>query len=210
MSYRLRLENWMRQKVLKPIAEIQGFYKPIPSEINGGYRIANRKDRQLVIPEIRWDLQDFTSNQSIMSFMQQMQSKGLISMSTILPIIGLDPETEKKNLEKERGTVFDPNAPKTGPLPGNGNSPAQNGDRPGNPGVPTRPGAQPPNPMTGPTPVAPPTGASMEDEMVREAEEDIIKENIVESTVEDIIDENLIEKDQCDDILNNGEHFFNK
>ena len=186
MSYRLRLENWMRQKVLKPIAEIQGFYKPIPSEINGGYRIANRKDRQLVIPEIRWDLQDFTSNQSIMSFMQQMQSKGLISMSTILPIIGLDPETEKKNLEKERGTVFDPNAPKTGPLPGNGNSPAQNGDRPGNPGVPTRPGAQPPNPITGPTPVAPPTGASMEDEMVREAEEEIIKENIIESTVEDI------------------------
>lgn len=210
MSYRLRLENWMRQKVLKPIAEIQGFYKPIPSEINGGYRIANRKDRQLVIPEIRWDIQDFTSNQSIMSFMQQMQSKGLISMSTILPIIGLDPETEKKNLEKERGTVFDPNAPKTGPLPGNEKSPSLNGDKPGNPGVPTRPGAQPPNPITGPTPVAPPTGASMEDEMIREAEEEIVEENIVESMVEDIVDENLIEEDQCDDILNNGEHFFDK
>ena len=119
-------------------------------------------------------------------------------------------EIIKKNLEKERGTVFDPNAPKTGPLPGNEKSPSLNGDKPGNPGVPTRPGAQPPNPITGPTPVAPPTGASMEDEMIREAEEEIVEENIVESMVEDIVDENLIEEDQCDDILNNGEHFFDK
>ena len=119
MSYRLRLENWIRNKILRPIAEIQGFYKPEASEINAGYRMASKKDRKLVIPEIRWDTQDLSSNQTIMSFMQQLQTKGLVSMNTILPIIGLDPETEKSNLERERGTVFDPNAPKTGPLPGN-------------------------------------------------------------------------------------------
>ena len=123
MSYRLRLENWIRQKVYKPIAEIQGFYKPIASEINAGYRMANRKDRQLLIPEIRWEQQDLTSNQSVMNFIQQLQTKGLVSMSTVLPMLGLDPDTEKKNLEVERGTVFDPNAPKTGPLPNAGNQP---------------------------------------------------------------------------------------
>ena len=120
MSYRLRLENWIKHKVYKPIAEIQGFYKPNLKEINGGYRVANRKDRQLMIPDIRWDQQDLTSNQSIMSFVQALQGKGLVSMSTVLPMIGLDPVTEKKNLERERGTVFDPNAPKTGPLPNSG------------------------------------------------------------------------------------------
>lgn len=163
MSYRLRLENWIKYKIYKPIAEIQGFYKPIPSEINGGYRMANRKDRQLIIPDIRWEQQDLTSNQSVMTFVQQLQGKGLVSMSTVLPMLGLDPETEKKNLERERGTVFDPNAPKTGPLPNAGsvgepnpgvvtnkpNVPGMPQNAPGKPEVPTSP-VQPPKPTSGP------------------------------------------------------------
>jgi hypothetical protein len=166
MSYRLRLENWIKHKVYKPIAEIQGFYKPIPSEINGGYRMANRKDRQLIIPDIRWDQQDLTSNQSVMNFVQQLQGKGLVSMSTVLPMLGLDPEIEKKNLETERGTVFDPNAPKTGPLPntgelpsggnGGGAKPPMPGGGPGKPGTtPPAGGGSPATPAT-PTPAQPP------------------------------------------------------
>lgn len=163
MSYRLRLENWVRYKVLKPIAEIQGFYRPVKSEINGGYRIANRKDRQLVIPEIRWDVQDLTSNQAIMSTLQQMQNKGLVSVSTMLPILGLDPDTEKANLERERGTVFDPNAPKTGPLPGNSGNPASSAPQNGSPGGSTspsignRPGNQPSSLSGGQMPTSPPS-----------------------------------------------------
>ena len=127
MSYRLRLENWIRQKVYKPISEIQGFYKPLTGEIHPKYMTAKqkqisaaRKDLELVVPTINWKQQDLTGNQSVMSFIQQLQQKGLVSMSTILPMINLDPEVEKKNLEAERGTVFDPNAPKTGPLQNEG------------------------------------------------------------------------------------------
>lgn len=156
MSYRLRLENWIKHKVYKPIAEVQGFYKPNLKELNGGYRVANRKDRQLIIPDIRWDQYDLTSNQSIMNFIQNLQSKGLVSMSTVLPIIGLDPNTEKKQLEEERGTVFDPNAPKTGPLPnsgtvgeptGKGGGPLPAGPKQDNKNAPT-----PPTPPPSPTP----------------------------------------------------------
>lgn len=128
MAYRLRLESWIKRKVYKPIAEIQGFYKPEPSELAHGYRVANRKDRQLIIPDISWQQQDLTSNQSLLNFLQQLQAKGLVSMTTILPMLNLDPETEKRNLEAERGTVFDPNAPKTGPInngPLNTTSPTQ-------------------------------------------------------------------------------------
>lgn len=127
MSYRLRLENWIKHKVYRPIAEIQGFYKSINGEINSKYMSekqrkisAARKDMQLLVPDIAWQQQDLTGNQSVLNFIQQLQQKGLVSMTTILPMIGLDPEVEKKNLEKERGTVFDPNAPKTGPLPSEG------------------------------------------------------------------------------------------
>ena len=156
MSYRLRLENWIRHKVYKPIAEIQGFYKPNLKEINGGYRVANRKDRQLIIPDIRWDQQDLTSNQSIMNFVQTLQGKGLVSMSTVLPMLGLDPETEKKNLEKERGTVFDPNAPKTGPLPNSGSVGEPNNGVPSRKQTPSKPDTDekaptpPPSPNNGP------------------------------------------------------------
>jgi len=55
-----------------------------------------------------------------MSFIQSLRDKGLVSMTTVLPLLSLDPETEKRNLEKERGTVFDENRPKTGPLPNEG------------------------------------------------------------------------------------------
>ena len=56
-----------------------------------------------------------TSNQSAVQLLNALQGKGLVSTETVQTIIGLDPETERKNLTKERGTVFDPNAPKTGP-----------------------------------------------------------------------------------------------
>lgn len=127
MSYRLRLEQWIKHKVYRPIAEIQGFYKSVNGEINSKYMSekqrkisAARKDMQLMVPDIAWQQQDLTGNSTVLNFIQQLQQKGLVSMTTILPMIGLDPEVEKKNLEKERGTVFDPNAPKTGPLPSEG------------------------------------------------------------------------------------------
>jgi hypothetical protein len=127
MSYRLRLEQWIKHKVYRPIAEIQGFYKSVNGEINSKFMSekqrkisAARKDMQLMVPDIAWQQQDLTGNSTVLNFIQQLQQKGLVSMTTILPMIGLDPEVEKKNLEKERGTVFDPNAPKTGPLPSEG------------------------------------------------------------------------------------------
>ncbi|MFW6015681.1 MAG: phage portal protein family protein, partial [bacterium] len=145
MSYRLRLESWIRNKVYRPIAEIQGFYKSKNGEIESKWmspkqrRIsAARKDMELIVPDIAWQQQDLTSNQGILNFVQQLSQRGLISMSTVLPMLNLDPETEKENLERERGTVFDPNAPKEGPLP---NSGGPLGTTPG--GAPSKPGGSP-------------------------------------------------------------------
>ena len=73
---------------------------------------------ELVIPKIRWSQQNLTHDQSAVNLLQTLQSKKLVSTRTVLNIIGLNPEVEKTNLEGERGTVFDPDAPKTGPLPG--------------------------------------------------------------------------------------------
>lgn len=120
MAYRYRLESWIRRKVYRPIAEIQGFYKSQNGTVATKHlsereqrKLAAKKEMDLIVPEISWTQQDLTSNTGVLNFVQQLQSKGLVSMGTILPMLKLDPETEMKNLEKERGTVFDSNAPKT-------------------------------------------------------------------------------------------------
>ncbi|AEO93285.1 portal protein [Bacillus phage G] len=157
MSYRLRLESWIRQKVYRPISEIQGFYKPTNGTVARRYlsskeqrKLADRKEMQLIVPEISWSQQDLTSNQSVLNFIQQLQSKGLVSMSTILPMLKLDPETERKNLEQERGSVFDTNAPKA---PSGGGAPG--GPSGGAPKPPTTPDS--PGPNNGNKPGGPPT-----------------------------------------------------
>lgn len=144
MAYRLRLESWIKRKVYRPIAEIQGFYSSNNGTIARKHlsekeqrRLASKKEMNLMVPEISWTQQDLTSNQSVLNFVQQLQSKGLISMHTILPMIQLDPETEMKNLEKERGTVFDSNAPKVPPGGGQGGAPSS-------PPKSAPPGAHPP------------------------------------------------------------------
>ena len=84
-----------------------------PREIR---RAVSNKEMELIVPKLLWQQQDLTSNQTAMNFIQSLRDKGLVSMTTVLPLLSLDPETEKRNLENERGTVFDENAPKTGPL----------------------------------------------------------------------------------------------
>jgi hypothetical protein len=166
-SYRLKMESWIRRKVYKPIAEIQGFYKPATGTISSKYlsekeqrRLASKKEMNLIIPEISWSQQDLTSNQSVLNFVQQLQSKGLVSMHTILPMLKLDPETEMKNLEKERGTVFDSNAPKVpggGPAAGGPSAPVGGPPHPpGPPGVHPPASGPPGAPGHGPTPPTPP------------------------------------------------------
>ena len=127
MSYRLRLESWIRNKVYRPISETQGFYKPVNGAIARRFcspkeqrRMAANKEMELIVPKLIWQQQDLTSNQTVMSFIQNLRDKGLVSMTTVLPMLSLDPETEKRNLEKERGTVFDENVPKSGPIPNEG------------------------------------------------------------------------------------------
>ena len=126
MSYRYKLEKFILNKIYKPIAEMQGFFKPSPELKTSHAHLSDKKKRilahkgemELILPHIRWSQQNLTSDQSAVTLLQNLQGKKLVSTRTVLNIIGLNPEVEKTNLEQERGTVFDPDAPKTGPLPG--------------------------------------------------------------------------------------------
>jgi hypothetical protein len=123
----MRLESWIYNKVYKPIAQVQGFYRPLTGGLSTAHatpkqlkKMAANKELELIVPKISWQQQDLTSNQSVMSFLEKLTERGMVSKSTLYPMLGLDPEVEKKNLERERGSVFDENAPKEGPLPNEG------------------------------------------------------------------------------------------
>ena len=116
MSYRLRLENWIRYKVLKPISEVQGFYERedrdgVQSKYlsNKQKKIeANNNELDLIVPQIKWRNEDLSSDNNIMQMIQTLRDKGLVSAKTMLPMVGLDPEVEKLNLEEEKKSVFNP------------------------------------------------------------------------------------------------------
>lgn len=115
MSYRLRLENWIRYKVLRPISEIQGFYEPNSSDLKTANLsnkekevLAAKKDLELVIPTIQWANQDLTDNNNKMNMIKELRDKGLISAKTILPMVGLNADIELSNLEQERKSLFNP------------------------------------------------------------------------------------------------------
>lgn len=114
MSYRLRLENWIKYNVIKPISEIQGFYESVNGEINAKYMTkkqkkisAARKDMQLIIPDIQWQQEDLTNNSNMINLVQSLRDKGLISARTLLPMFGIDPDVEEVNLKNEKNTIFD-------------------------------------------------------------------------------------------------------
>ena len=121
-----KLERFIINKIYKPIAEMQGFFKVNPALKMSQAHLSDKKklilahkgEMELVIPKIRWSQQNLTHDQSAVNLLQNLQGKKLVSTKTVLNIIGLNPEVERKNLQDERGTVFDPDAPKTGPLPG--------------------------------------------------------------------------------------------
>ena len=124
-SYRYKLENFIINKIYKPIAEIQAFYKPASNFKSAAYLpekskkiLAAKGEMELVIPTIQWQQKNFTANSSAVQILQNLQQAKLVSNRTCLDIIGLNPDIERKNLENERGTVFDKDAPKNGPLVG--------------------------------------------------------------------------------------------
>ena len=116
MSYRLRLENWIRFKVLKPISEIQGFYEKEDRDgvqskhlSNKQKKIeANNNELDLIVPIIKWRNEDLSSDNNIMQIIQSLRDKGLVSAKTMLPMVGLDPTIEEDNLKQERQSVFNP------------------------------------------------------------------------------------------------------
>lgn len=96
-NFRLTLKEFIDEKIIKPIAELNGWYDRDP----------DTDEEYLVVPEFQWEamrLQDEITRQNTIMELRNMKH---VSAKTLLEAVHIDPETEAQNLIEERDTIFD-------------------------------------------------------------------------------------------------------
>jgi len=98
-AVRDKFEDWMINKFFRPIAEKNEFYTVDP----------DTGEKQLILPQISWYKSlDIDAQEREQEQFAEFHKEGLISTKTLFSKYpNLDYETERKQLEEERGTIFD-------------------------------------------------------------------------------------------------------
>jgi hypothetical protein len=98
-AVRDKFEDWMINKFFRPIAEKNEFYTVDP----------DTGEKQLILPQISWYKSlDIDAQEREQEQFAEFHKEGLISTKTLFSKYpNLDFETERKQLEEERGTIFD-------------------------------------------------------------------------------------------------------
>lgn len=90
-SYRLTLAGWAERQVFYPVAVAQNF---------------KDKDGRVLYPRVRWEklrLRDLTDR---LSYLMQATNNNMLSIKSFLHTLDFDYETEKRNLEEEKESIF--------------------------------------------------------------------------------------------------------
>jgi hypothetical protein len=98
-NFRQTLKDWIEEKIIKPICELNGFYDTDP----------DTDEEFLIKVEFKWEalrLQDEASRQNALMALRQ---SSMLSAKTLLNAYHINPETEAVNLTDERDTIFDMN-----------------------------------------------------------------------------------------------------
>ncbi len=85
------LSQFIQNFIYKPVAEVQGFYKT-----------NDEGKKELIVPEVEWELTRLQDDAQLKSVYQAMQQRGLISKSTLMAYMGLEYEKERKQIQKEK------------------------------------------------------------------------------------------------------------
>lgn len=108
-TIRDEFEDWIINHFFRPIAEKNNFYTVDPDS----------GKKQLLLPQISWYKSlDIDAQEQEKEQLMQLHEKGMVSTKTLFSKYPeLDYETERKQLELERGTIFDKGSADKGRLP---------------------------------------------------------------------------------------------
>lgn len=111
---RMRVQNWVENKVFKPVCQMNKIIKRTKVELEYGIRF-NSKEPEYNIPKIKWDKEDMRNDMTKLQMLIGLADKAWIPRSMILEKLDIDPDEAKKELEKEKQENQGLNVP---PLPG--------------------------------------------------------------------------------------------
>jgi len=95
--------DWLIQKLCKPVAEMNEFYKRTQSELEHRIRIQKpEQERELIVPKIKWHKGlEPAQDTSILNVWDRLYEYGIISRRTFASGAGIDLEQERKNIIEE-------------------------------------------------------------------------------------------------------------
>lgn len=125
-AVRDKFEDWMINKFFRPIAEKNEFYTVDP----------DTGEKQLILPQISWYKSlDIDAQEREQEQFWEFHKAGLISTKTLFSKYpNLDYETERQQLEEERGTIFDKGS-QSGRFPKEFSKPSSGGGGGGGAGI---------------------------------------------------------------------------
>lgn len=141
--------DWLVRKVMKPVAEMNEFYKRPESELAHRLRIKSPDQMEPIIPKLKWHKNlDPTQDVAILNIWRDLKERGLISERTYTAGAGVDIDAERKNISEEK--IFKEKHPEIYGLPSTQTAPGLPGGKPGAPA----PGGKAPA-LGAPAPTAP-------------------------------------------------------
>lgn len=102
LKFRSMITRWMERSVYAPIAELQEFYQPEPRELVGRFRSKKKEEKRLLYPRVAWHGKDMIDEDSARQLYLELQSRGLISLKSMLPKFGLNYFVEMRNIKSEQ------------------------------------------------------------------------------------------------------------
>jgi len=139
-TLRNKIENeWLVKKTMRPVAEMNEFYKRPESELAHRLRIKTPDQMELLIPKIKWHKNlEPTQDVAILNIWRDLKERGLVSERTYTAGAGVDIDAERKNIAEEK--KYKEKHPEVYGLPSTQTAPGMPGAKPGAPGA---PGAKP-------------------------------------------------------------------
>jgi len=96
-NFRETLKEFVEEKIIKPIAELNEWYDRDP----------DTDEEYLVVPSFEWEALRMQDELSRQNTIMQLRNMKIASAKTLLEACHIDPETEAENLIQERDTIFD-------------------------------------------------------------------------------------------------------
>ena len=101
LNVRMRIQNWIENRVFKPICKIHKIYRRTENELKHRIRLSVDEER-LWIPKVKWDKEDLRNDLNKIRLLVELADKGWIPRDMVLPYLNVDPETARKGIKEQK------------------------------------------------------------------------------------------------------------